>query len=128
MREIWCEGPLGLSFLNAKGEPLRTAVAKIDSNFPRVNLIQSKAVPARAMSFVEAKVEMELMKGVCVVFEPNKSLEIHGISSPDALLHVSDQGKIIIPVVNFQQQVVHLDGGTSLGFSRCYKGCSQVRV
>ena len=108
---------LQLSFLNARGEPLRRSVAKADCNCPRVSLIQTKAVPARAQSFVEAEVESELLKGACVLFEPDKTLETHGIGAPESLLHVSDQGKVFIPIVNYQQQVVHLDGGTSLGLA-----------
>ena len=59
---------LGLKFLNATGQPLRKAGTAVTGN-PCVSLIQSKAVPARATSFVEAVVEMKLLEGAQILFE-----------------------------------------------------------
>ncbi len=75
-----------LSFLNAGGEPLWKSIEQSESNSPRVNLIQAEAVPARAGSFVEAEVESKLLRDSYVFFEPDKSLEAHGLSAPDASL------------------------------------------
>jgi len=44
---------LGLSFLNARGTPLRRAIL---SGHAWVGLVESKAIPARAQSFVEVEV------------------------------------------------------------------------
>ena len=111
---------LKLSFLNARGQPLRRSDTKPESTCPRVSLIVTKAVPARAQSFVEATVESELLNGACVLFEHDKSLEAYGLGTPDSLLQVSDEGKVFIPVVNYQQQVVHLEGGTPLGSAEVF--------
>ena len=74
-------------------------------------------MPARATSFVEAEVEAQLLKGACVVFDPDpKSLEVHGLGATESLLRVNAQGKVFIPMVNYNQSVVHLDKGTKLGF------------
>ena len=53
---------LGLSFLNAKGKPLQMAGQSVRIS-ARVSLIDCKSVPARASSFIEAKVESEKMHG-----------------------------------------------------------------
>ena len=36
-----------------------------------VNLVHTKAIPARSHSFVEAEVNAEFVAGACVVFEPD---------------------------------------------------------
>ena len=108
---------LGLKFLNAKGQPLRQAALPAARNPSVVSLIHGKAVPARATSFVEAEVEAQLLKGACVVFDPYpKSLEVHGLGATESLLRVNAQGKVFIPMVNYNQSVIHLDKGTKLGF------------
>ena len=83
---------------------------------PCVSLIQSIAVPARATSFVEAVVETKLLEGDQVLFEPNPdSLELYSLGAPESLIQVRGDGKVYIPVVNYQQRVVHLNKGTRLG-------------
>ena len=106
---------LGLTFRDAKGRPLRKAGTVVPGN-SRVSLIQSKAVPARATSFVEAVVEKELLEGAQLLFEPDpNSLEVYGLSAPESLVQVRGDGKVYIPMVNYQQRVVHLEEGTMLG-------------
>jgi len=112
---------LGLKFLNARGQPLREAGTAVMGN-PCVSLIQSKAVPARATSFVEEVVEKKLPEGAQVLFEPDPdSLELYGLGAPESLVRVRD-GKVCIPMANYQQKVVHLDEGRGWGkLSWCQK-------
>ena len=59
---------LGLSFLNAKGPNLKKSVV---AGHVQVSLVQSKAIPARAHSFVQAEAESDLMESSCVLLEPD---------------------------------------------------------
>ena len=59
---------LGLSFLNAKGQPLKKSVI---AGHAQVNLALSKAIPACAHFIVQGEIESDLMKGSCVLFEPD---------------------------------------------------------
>ena len=81
-------GPaLGILFLNAYGQLLNKAALPEDTN-PFVNLIHCHAVPAT--SFVEAKVQAEIMAGTFIMFEPDPdSLNVHGIGAPESLLRVN---------------------------------------
>ena len=55
-------------------------------------------------------------EGTDVVFVPDpNSLEMFGLGAPDALLRVTGEGKVFIPVVNYQQQTVHLEKGMKFG-------------
>ena len=106
---------LGLKFLSARGQPLRKAGSGVPGN-PCISLIQGKAVPATATSFVEVVVENKLLEGTQVVFEPDPdSLERYGLGAPESLVRVRSDGKVYIPIVNYQQKVVHLDEGMRLG-------------
>ena len=83
---------LRLTFRDAKGRLLRKAGTVVPGN-SRVSLIQSKAVPARATSFVEAVVEKELLEGAQVLFEPDPdSLEVYGLSATESLVQVRGDG------------------------------------
>ena len=72
---------LGFSFLNRKGQPLRRA-STVPTTIACVSLVQTKAIPARARSFLEAGVDAELLEGVCILFEPDSSsLDVHGLGA-----------------------------------------------
>ena len=100
---------LGLSFLDRKGQPLRR-VSTVPTTIACVGLVQTKAIPARARSILEAGVDAELLEGVCILFEPDSSsLDVHGLGALESLVSVNRQGKVWIPVVNYHQRVVHLE-------------------
>ena len=102
---------LGLSFLDNQGKPLRTRGSQSLTN-PSVNLIQTLPVPARSRSFVEAEVDAELGKGVCVVFQPNpRSLEAYGLRALESIIQVNNQRKVFLPVVNYHQRYVYMPDG-----------------
>ncbi len=61
---------LGLSVLDRKGKPPRVA-GSVPVSTASVNLIQTKGIPARSRSFVEAGVAIQLKEGECIVFEPD---------------------------------------------------------
>ncbi len=61
---------LGLSVLDRKGKPPRVA-GSVPVSTASVNLIQTKGIPARSRSFVEAGVAIQLQEGECIVFEPD---------------------------------------------------------
>ena len=84
---------LGLSFLDNRGQPLRSA-GTVPTTSVAVNLVQTRAIPARSRSFVEAGVDAELLDGACICFEPDvHSLEAHGLGAPESVLTVCQQGK-----------------------------------
>ena len=96
---------LGLKFLNARGQPLRKPLCQSDTE--QGSTSQSY--------FLEAVVEKKLLEGAQVWFEPDPdSLELYGLGAPESLVRVTD-GKACIPMVNYQQKVVHLDKGMRLG-------------
>ena len=90
---------LGLSFLDRNGIPLRMA-GSVPVTTASVNLIRTKAIPARSRSFVEP--------------DPC-SLETHGLGALESLVSVNSQGKVLIPVMNYHQRDVYLEEGTLLG-------------
>ena len=105
---------LGLSSLDGKGAPLRTVGPGPDAS-ALVSLVQTKAIPARSRSFIEASIEAHLAEGACVLFEPDsRSFGMLGLGALESLLCVN-QGKVLIPVENFHPRDVHMDAGTVLG-------------
>ena len=52
---------LGLSFLDNRGQPLQSA-GTVPTTSAAVNLVQTRAIPARSRSFVEAGVDAELLE------------------------------------------------------------------
>jgi hypothetical protein len=88
---------LGLKFLSTRGQPLRKAGSGVPGN-PCVSLIQSKAVPARATSFVEVVVENKLLEGAQVLFVPDpNSLEHYGLGAPESLVRVRERWEGLHP-------------------------------
>ena len=119
---------LGLSFLDRDGKPLRTASA-VPTTSSSVSLVQTKAIPARARSFVEAGVDAKLREGACVLFEPDShSLQMHGLGALESLVSVNKQGNVLIPVENYHQREVHIDRGTLLGRAEVLPGECQGTV
>ena len=115
---------LGLSFLDKQGMPLRTT-SPDNCNSATVNLVHTKAIPARSHSFVEAEVSAEFVEGACVVFEPDSHcLQRYGVGAVESLVCVNDQRKVLLPVVNYHQSDAHLDRGTVLGHVKLYSECT----
>ena len=57
--------------------------------------------------FLRAKIKGEARATDAVVFEPAlKGLEDQGLSSPEPLLSVDEEGSLLVPVQNFRQSLV----------------------
>ncbi len=110
---------LGLTFLTAKGQPLRSQSGEqpeASSTEARVCLTQTVSVPGRKGRFLEAAVHCHFQKGDELLFEPNTNfLKSHGLSAQESLLTVRPHGTILIPMQNFQTSTVRLEEGMEIG-------------
>ena len=99
---------LGLSFLIGIGTRLRTTTSD-NCNSVTVNLVHTKAIPARSHSFVEAEVSAEFVDGACVVLEPDlHCLQSYGVGAVESFVCVNDQREVLLLVVNYHQSDAHL--------------------
>ena len=104
---------LGLKFLDNHGSPLKECPSHLNTKAAsNVQLI----LPGRKGRFLEAKLDCTLKPGTEIIFNPaTESLHAIGVDAQDALLRVLDQGKVLIPLQNFEHNNVDLIAGLELG-------------
>ena len=106
---------LGLLFLDAQKEPL-LQVSPNTSETTSVSLIQTIRIPGRMGQFVQATVKGSYPEDTALMFEPNPTLlSSQGLSSHDAVLKVDDDGKVLIPLMNYSPSPTDLEEGAALG-------------
>ena len=110
---------LGLKFLDNHGSPLKECPGYLNPKATsNVQLILASTLPGRKGRFLEAKLDCTLKPGTEIIFKPaTESLHAIGIGAQDALLRsgVLDQGKVLIPLQNFEHNNVDLVAGLELG-------------
>ena len=103
---------LGLKFLRAGGQPLRTNMQPIT----RVRLVKTVSIPSQASKIVKAEIENCTRKGEHCVFEPDVGIvESSGLSIPETVLTIGEKGRVYIPLQNLQPSRIKLQRGTELG-------------
>ena len=126
--------PLGLQFLDGKGEPLQafsglksdTGSVKQETKplISRVSLIQASTIPSRKCKLLSANVSGEHSPGEQFLFEPEGSkLQSLGLSTLDSLVTLHEGGKVFIPVQNFETNSVELPCGLELGIVEPFNEC-----
>ena len=100
---------LGLKFLRAGGQPLRTDTQPV----ARVRLVKTVSIPSK---IVKAEIESCTRKGEHCVFEPDiEVVDASGLSIPETVLTVGEKGRVYVSLQNLQTSRVKLVRGTELG-------------
>lgn len=112
---------LGLSITRANGEPV---LVKEDANpiVAHVKLVHTCAIPSLKSQFLKVQAECTLPESCKsqVLFEPKeKVFESHGLLSHEAVVSVSEDGCMYVPVQNCDGVSVHIEEGIDVGVIRC---------
>ena len=76
---------LGVKVQRASGEPLKLVGGEISQS--QVRVVQAVAVPSGKAKFVEAKLDVPLVEGEELVFEPcTETFQKHALVAPEALV------------------------------------------
>ena len=71
-----------------------------------VTVIRAVVVPASKAKFVEATLDVPLVEGKTVIFEPAvKSLSTQGVVAPESLLTLTSDKSVLIPVENYHSML-----------------------
>ena len=79
-------------------------------------MVQAVSVPSGKAKFVEAKLDVPLVEGEELIFEPRAEMfDRHALVAPEALVTLHSDGKVLVPVENHEALTVRLESDTVLG-------------
>ena len=105
---------LGVKVQRANGDPVKLVGGEVNQS--QVRLVQAVSVPSGKAKFVEAKLDVPLVEGEELVFEPcAETFDRHALVAPEALVTLHSDGKILVPVENHEALTVRLESDTVLG-------------
>ena len=105
---------LGVKIQRASGEPLRLVGGEVTQS--QVRLVQTVVVPSRKAKFVEARLDVPLIEGEALIFEPDvESLTRCGLVAPEALVTLKSDSSVLVPVENYETLPSRMDSDLKLG-------------
>ena len=105
---------LGVTVQRASGDPVKLVGGEVSQY--QVRLVQAVSVPSGKAKFVKAKLDVPLINGEELVFEPcAETFHRHALVAPEALVTLHSDGKVLIPVENYEALTVRLESDTVLG-------------
>ena len=82
----------------------------------QVRLVQTVVVPSGKVKFVEAKLDVPLIEGEELLFEPDvEVLSKFGLVAPEALLTLKSHSSVLVPVENYDALAARMDANVVLG-------------
>ena len=105
---------LSVKVHHASGDPVKLVGGEINQS--QVRLVQAVSVPSGKAKFVEAKLDVPLVEGEELVFEPcAETFGKHTLVAPEALVTLHSDGKVLVPVENYESMTVRLESDLVLG-------------
>ena len=99
---------------HANGNPVKLVGGEISQC--QIRLVQVVSVPSGKAKFVEAKLDVPLITGEDLVFEPcAETFNRHTLVASEALVTLHSEGKVLVPVENYKALTVRLESDTVLG-------------
>ena len=107
---------LGIKLVHNNGEPVHQLSNDSVSDQVEVCLVKTAAIPCQHGKILTATISGQEFNTKDLEFIPcQDTFKALGISVRESLVTSQDDGKILIPVQNFQGITVHLNAGTKLG-------------
>ena len=105
---------LGVIVQRANGNPVKLVGGEISQS--QIRLVQAVSVPSGKAKFVEATLDVPLITGEELVFEPcTETFNRHTLVAPDALVTLHSDGKVLVPIEKYEALTVRLESDTVLG-------------
>ncbi len=105
---------LGVKVQRANGDSVKLVGGEVNQS--QVRLVQTVSVPNGKAKFVEAKLDVPLVEGEELVFEPRaETFQRNALAAPEALVTLHSDGKVLVPVENYEALTARLESDTVLG-------------
>ena len=112
---------LGVKVQHASGEPLKLVGGEV--NHSQVRLVQAVSVPSKKAKFVEVRLDVPLVEGEELFFDPcAETFGKHSLVAPEALVTLPTDDKVLVPVENYESLTMRLESDTVRGQVVIYIG------